>query len=194
MQEDTKPPGWGQYVLAMILGILAFAMGGISLWMNAVFGLKSGLIMAAIFIGSDSAKIVLPMIAPAIENALVKRKIRLTYFVAVGLSLMAATAYLLETQATNLLDNQARTAALADARTDAERLRNELATIREQRSPDALKAEIEAHKQHKRWGATKECTEATVTESRLYCQAYNQLKADLANAERRDRLDVQLAD
>src|SRR5690606_8504834 len=108
-------------------------------------GLKSGLVMAAIFIGSDSAKIVLPMVAPAIENPLIKGKIKLAYIVAVGLSLMAATAYLLETQATRLLQNQARETAVADARADAGRLRAELNGITEASSVSALE-KLEAAK------------------------------------------------
>ncbi len=192
MTDTSKsPPGFGQYVLAIILGLLAIAAGGISLGMNVAFGLKTGLVMAAIFALSDCAKIILPMIDAAIGGSSAKR--RLAKYVAVAISLIAATSYLLETQATRLIQSQVRTAAIADARTDVDRLRAELSTISEKRSPEAINAEIEAHKQHKRWASTIECTDATVQESRLYCRAYNQLKADLATAERRNQLEARLA-
>lgn len=188
---DMKPPGFGNYLLAVTLGMLAIVAGGISLSMNVAFGLKSGLVMAAIFALSDCAKIILPMIDAAMPGQAVKR--RLAYAVAVLISVLAATSYLLETQATRLLEAQHATATVTDARTDADRIRSELALISERRSPDAIKADIEGHKQHKRWTSTAECTDATVPESRDYCQAYNQLRADLATAERRERLEAQLA-
>jgi hypothetical protein len=192
MTEKSKStPGRGQYLLAIVLGTLAIGAGGISLSMNAAFGMKTGLVMAAIFILSDGAKIILPMADAALGGSSAKR--RLAYWTAVLISVLAATSYLLETQATRLIQSEKASETATSARTDAERIRGELAAISEKRSPDAIKAEIEAHKQHKRWTSTVECTDATVPESRDYCQAYNQLRADLATAERRERLDIQLA-
>jgi hypothetical protein len=124
MQEDTKPPGFGQYILAIILGLLAIAAGGISLSMNVAFGLKTGLVMAAIFALSDGAKIILPMIDAALGRSTPKRS--LAYWTAVLISVLAATSYLLETQATRLIQSEKASETATGARTDAERLRGEL--------------------------------------------------------------------
>jgi hypothetical protein len=188
---STQKPGFGQYVLAGVLGALAIGAGGISLSMNAAFGMKTGIVMAAIFILSDGAKIILPMADAALGGSSAKR--RLAYWTAVLISVLAATSYLLETQATRLLSAEKAHQTATGAAGDAKRLRSELDAISEKRSLDAIKAEIEAHKQHKRWTSTIQCTDATIPESRDYCQAYNQLRADLATAERREQLEEQLA-
>jgi hypothetical protein len=66
MQEDTKPPGIGQYALGTAFGILALAAGGISLGMNVTFGLQAGIVTAAIFGLSDCAKMILPVVTAAL--------------------------------------------------------------------------------------------------------------------------------
>jgi len=57
------------------------------------------------------------------------------------------------------------------------------------KSPAQIRAEIEAHKQHARWASTKGCVDATVPESRDYCQTYHLLMADLAAAREAERLE-----
>jgi hypothetical protein len=189
MTERPKPtPGRGQYALALILGTLAFVAGGISLKMNADFGMKSGLIMAAIFIVSDCAKIILPMVAAAMPGPAIKR--RLAYGVAVSISLIAATSYLLETQATRLLQSQARTTAIADARTDADRLRKELSGIGEASSVEALaalaKAKDEAAKAEAADGGCLKKCQDRITE-------HGEILERLGQAKRRQQLETELA-
>jgi hypothetical protein len=55
--------------------------------MNVAFGLKTGLVMAAIFALSDGAKIILPMIDAALGGSTPKRS--LAYWTAVLVSVLA---------------------------------------------------------------------------------------------------------
>lgn len=48
--------------------------------------------------------------------------------------------------------------------------------------------EIEAHRQNRRWGTTKECAYATEAESRTFCAEYFRLRAELAAANESERL------
>jgi hypothetical protein len=57
-----------------VLGLLVIVAGGISLSMNVAFGLKTGLVIAAIFALSDCAKIILPMIDAALGAIRTRRR------------------------------------------------------------------------------------------------------------------------
>jgi len=48
---------------------------------------------------------------------------------------------------------------------------------------EEVQANIDQHKQHRRWGATAGCTNATVTPSIEYCREFHGLKAELARAK-----------
>ena len=188
MQEDTKSPGFGQYILAIILGLLAIAAGGISLSMNAAFGLKTGLVMAAIFALSDCAKIILPMIDAALGGSTTKRS--LAYWTAVLISVLAASSYLLETQATRLLQSERASQTATSARTDAERIRGELASISEPLSVAALvRLEKEKRDAADREGGRGFC--GPICED-LKKEA-DVLLERLGQAKRRERLEAQLA-
>jgi hypothetical protein len=187
MSKDMKPPEFGQYILAIILGLLAIAAGGISLCMNVAFGLKTGLVMAAIFALSDGAKILLPMIDAAFGRSSVKR--RLAYLTAVAISVLAATSYLLETQATRLLQSQRVTAEISDARIDAERLRRELTLITEPLGVVALekleKEKRNAADREADRGGCKSICEGLKTEADVFLER-------LGMAKRRKLLEAKL--
>lgn len=53
--------------------------------------------------------------------------------------------------------------------------------------------EIGAHRQNRRWNATKECANATEGESRAFCAEYFHLRAELAAAQESERLSGQIA-
>lgn len=53
--------------------------------------------------------------------------------------------------------------------------------------------EIGAHRQNRRWSATKECENATEPESRAFCAEYFRLRAELAAAQESERLSNQIA-
>jgi hypothetical protein len=189
MQKDKPPPGWGQYILATILGLLAIAAGGISLSMNVAFGLKTGLVMAAIFALSDGAKIILPMIDAALGGSTPKRS--LAYWTAVLISVLAPSSYLLETQATRLLQSERASETATDARTDAERIRGDLASISEPLSVTALeRLEKEERDAADREGGRGFCgpkCEGLKTEA-------DAMLVRLGMAKRRERLEAQLAE
>ncbi|MDX2263403.1 MAG: hypothetical protein NW215_00325 [Hyphomicrobiales bacterium] len=56
----------------------------------------------------------------------------------------------------------------------------------------ALDARLEAERQHMRWMTSKGCTEATLPESRAFCDGYFRLKAERANAEAAHILDAEI--
>lgn len=53
--------------------------------------------------------------------------------------------------------------------------------------------EIGAHRQNRRWNATKDCTNATEGESRAFCTEYFRLRAELAAAQEAERLSSLIA-
>lgn len=60
--------------------------------------------------------------------------------------------------------------------------------------PAAVVAEeIAAHRQNRRWNATKECTNATEGESRAFCAEYFRLRIEMASAQESERLSSQIA-
>jgi hypothetical protein len=188
MNTTTQKPGLGQYALAAVLGLLAISAGGISLSMNAAFGLQTGIVMAAIFVLSDGAKIILPMADAALGGSSAKR--RIAYWTAVLISVLAATSYLLETQATRLLTAEKASETATGARTDAERIRGELAGISEQlgtaalvRLTDAKKAAAEREAGRGKCGPLCEGLQAE----------HDALVERLGQANRREALEAQLA-
>lgn len=52
--------------------------------------------------------------------------------------------------------------------------------------------EMSAHRQNRRWNATKECANATEGESRAFCAEYFRLRAELAAATEAERLSAQI--
>jgi len=54
----------------------------------------------------------------------------------------------------------------------------------EHRAAGIVAAEMDAHKQHRRWASTKGCRNATVPDSRTYCRDYFALRAELAAAQK----------
>jgi hypothetical protein len=57
------------------------------------------------------------------------------------------------------------------------------------KSVDEIKANIEIAKQHERWTSSAGCTDATVPESRAFCEGYYKLQADLAKAREAGSLE-----
>lgn len=61
------------------------------------------------------------------------------------------------------------------------------------RPATVVNEEIGAHRQNRRWHATRECTNATEAESRAFCAEYFGLRAELAAAKESARLAEQMA-
>lgn len=62
----------------------------------------------------------------------------------------------------------------------------------ESRTPEAIQGEINAQKQSKRWAATSQCTNATTSRSRTYCQGIARLEAEKADAGKRLELQAEV--
>jgi len=72
----------------------------------------------------------------------------------------------------------------AGVRSDLKAAQEERERLPKHRAMEIVAAAIDAHKQHRRWASTTECTNATVPDSRAYCRDYFVLRAELAAAER----------
>ena len=73
---------------------------------------------------------------------------------------------------------------------DAEARRNALPAYR---PAGVVTEDIAAHRQNRRWNATKDCSNATEAESRAYCAEYFRLRAELAAASEAELLSDQIA-
>lgn len=62
----------------------------------------------------------------------------------------------------------------------------------ESRTPEAIQGEINAQKQAKRWAATSQCTNATTSRSRAYCQNIARLEAEKADSGKRLELQAEV--
>jgi len=65
-------------------------------------------------------------------------------------------------------------------------------TLPAHRPAAVVAEEIDAHRQNRRWSATKDCTNATEAESRAFCAEYFRLRAELAAATEAERLSAQI--
>lgn len=66
-------------------------------------------------------------------------------------------------------------------------------TLPAHRPAAVVTEEIGVHRQNRRWSATKECANATESESRAFCAEYFRLRAELAAAQESERLSDQIA-
>jgi len=80
-----------------------------------------------------------------------------------------------------------------DLRTQLDRIKDEQKWLDKHRSIGMVEAELKAAQQHYRWTSTKGCTNATVPLSRDFCESYHKLEAELAAAEKDEKLQVEAA-
>lgn len=81
-----------------------------------------------------------------------------------------------------------------DLHTDLSQARKELGWNPEGRGSDIVSAELEKHKQHALWVRSSECVNATLKDSREYCQQFQTLKSELAAANARTKLKSHIDD
>jgi hypothetical protein len=81
-----------------------------------------------------------------------------------------------------------------DLHTDLSQARKELGWNPEGRGADIVAAELEKHKQHALWVRSSECANATLKDSREYCQQFQALKAEHAAANARTKLKSRIDD
>ncbi|MEM7662787.1 MAG: hypothetical protein AAF292_11095 [Pseudomonadota bacterium] len=77
---------------------------------------------------------------------------------------------------------------------DMEKAREDLEALPIHRPAEVIDADIQAKQQRRRWTATKACTDATVPQSRTFCEAYHLLQAELAAAKKAEELNHQIGD
>lgn len=90
--------------------------------------------------------------------------------------------------------NQNTIAVQADLRADRNRLLEKLDRLPKHRPAPAVAAEIEAAKQHSRWLSSANCSNATASKSRDFCQSYNALTAEHAVAVEAGTIEAQLTE
>src|SRR5690606_6427958 len=81
-----------------------------------------------------------------------------------------------------------------DLRSELERLRETLSRLPAHRPSGTVAVEIEAQKQNVRWTTTKGCTDATITESRSFCENFFKLKAEHAAALQAEKIDARMTE
>jgi hypothetical protein len=78
-----------------------------------------------------------------------------------------------------------------DLRAQLGRITDQQKWLEKHRSVGMIEAESEAAKQNYRWTSSEGCTNATVTLSRDFCEAYHKLQAELAAAKKDEALQKQ---
>jgi hypothetical protein len=79
-----------------------------------------------------------------------------------------------------------------DLHTDLNQARKELGWNPDGRAEGIVLADVERHKQNQLWVRSSECVNATLKDSREYCQQYQTLQAELASARARTKLKTKI--
>ena len=185
-------------ILLITMGVSALALSG---WINASAGMAgvttadAGLQLAALFVLIDLSKVGLLTAA----TLLLAERAR---WFAVGLAaagvvlvvlsfanVSGRVAHLRASEA-SVVTTQATLAT--DAREEFARLKSRLTKLDSVAPQASLLAQIEILKTDRRWQSTAACTDATLTESRLYCADYQARQAELAQSREVQRLESAL--
>lgn len=194
IRTDDKP-AWRTWVFPLVM---------IALWctpaliINVTHGLQAGrepaLIVAAVFSVFGAAMCGLrletqgSLVGRAATSGCLAVLITFNFSNAVGLSAghrdHARSAALTQQSARGSLADDARTITGTIAKLD-----NDLGAS----SVSSIKAEIAAAEYSPLFSRSRKCTDATLSESRAHCQAWERTRAMLSAAEQRDKLQGELA-
>ncbi len=171
--------------------VLALGIAAVSVACNVKFGLHlgqglAGQIYAALFGLVDLLKALLPLmiVGTIVASQYLRAVFGSAMFVAFTLlSLTSAAGLYSLTKAEAVADVEAGRASYGLAKEELDRARTRLASLGAVRSVGAVRGDIEAAKQHRRWRSTKACTNATVTASRKFCDEFKRLEGELATAQ-----------
>jgi len=114
-----------------------------------------------------------------------------------GALFMVATLYSLNSATGTISQNRTDMAGLRQAKaTNYDAIEKQLARVQDEqswldekyRAAGAIKADMASQRQSHLWTRTAECSDATVPESRAFCQQYHALGAELGTAERAEKL------
>lgn len=187
-----------------VLGVLAAGvLLAVSCAMNWRFGVSlgrtefDGQIYGAASAAADCMKALVPffffaairtrMWSQAAASALV-------WVVVTSYSLTSALGH----AALNRLDTAGQRTATSDSykdhRADLARAQEQLSWIPQHRPAQAVQADVDALKGERQWGWTDQCTKASNSKGRSFCQKYHALSAELASAQQSIALEARIAD
>jgi hypothetical protein len=180
------------------LGICsAFVMCGVSAAMNYLFMASlgktplEGQVLGAASAAADVLKALLPFFiawswAAGRNIAAVSGTLAFLFFA--GFSLLSAIGFAADNRGT-LVDVREQTSGEYNrVQRQAEEAVAARSALPAHRPVTVVNEEIEAHRQNRRWGTTKQCANATEAESRAFCAEYFRLRAELAAANETERL------
>lgn len=157
-----------------------------------------GVIYGVLSIASDGFKICLGVLT---FTLLLARNLnwwmRLVGSTICGLLFLAGTLYSLNSAFGTISQNRTDMAGIREAKaTNYEALRKQLTRVEDEqswldqkyRAPVAIQADMAGMRQSQLWARTIGCSDATVPESREFCQRYHGLNAELGTAQRADGL------
>jgi hypothetical protein len=177
---------------------LVLTAGGLSLAMNVTAGLGVGIALAVAFGLSDVTKVIMPIVCEAIGWDSFSKWL---YRAASVISVICAVLFLADQFGADIAGKENAAAIVSNADQRIDDLREQLKTTQAeqsallgQRASAAVQADIEAAKQHKRWDSTKGCTDATLPDSREFCKEFHALGAELATAQKAERLSDQVVE
>lgn len=157
-----------------------------------------GFIYGALSISSDGFKICLGVLTFLLLFAKTLHwSLRIAGTLFCGILFLAATAYSLNSAMGTISQNRTDMAGLREAKaTNYDALKTQLKRVQDEqgwldqkyRAAGAVKADMARERQSYLWTRTAGCTDATVPESREFCQRYAGLRSELATAERAEAL------
>ncbi|WP_125461609.1 MULTISPECIES: hypothetical protein [Rhodomicrobium] len=110
-----------------------------------------------------------------------------------GFSLLSAIGFAADNRGVFSHTRENVNAAHETARAELGAAENRMQDIPKHRPVAVVTEDMERHKQDRRWSRAKECTEATLPESREYCARYYELRAELASGVESERLQAKIA-
>ena len=187
-----------------VLGVLAAGvLLAVSAAMNWQFGFSlgrtefDGQIYGAASAAADCMKALVPFFFfAAVRNRMWSQAAAsaIVWVVVVAYSLTSALGH----AALNRMDTAGKRAVTAetykDARADLARAQEQLSWIPQHRPAQAVAAEMDVLKNDRAWTSTRQCTDATVTKSRTFCQQYHALAAEYGSAQQAMALEARIAD
>jgi len=189
--------------LASNLGICAaLVMCAVSGAMNYLFMASlgktplEGHVLGAASAAADVLKALLPFFIAwswAAKRFVVTVSGALAFLFFAGFSLLSAIGFAADNRGTLVDGRESISQAYKRVQLSLGETEEHRSALPAHRPAAVVTEEIGAHRQNRRWNATKECTNATEAESRAFCAEYFRLRGELAAAQEAARLSDQFA-
>ncbi len=108
-----------------------------------------------------------------------------------GFSLLSALGFSASNRGAIIESRDTLAAQYQRLQSDLKTVQSNLSRLPQSRASAVLQQEMSRHQQNVRWTNTKRCMNATLTESRGYCQKYFSLRSELAAAKEYAKLQSQ---